>query len=261
VGAGRRAREVLTVDDDRFWELVGLLGGTADDSTTPRLAAVLAEHDEADTFGDHLDVLVAQLLASCDVPPAQDGDTAEWIAAAIIARGRETYRRTLAAGGVLDPDAWEWAEAESLLLVGMSGEDEEPADAFGAGLTLQWKSAEVPVGVETGWDPESDQGDDDPAHGRVPTSDEAWDAALGVLATDEEFQRRRAALEPIALHVVVRDIEELELSAWPDPDAVESVVLAVPTSLVLAEESRVEAYLDAVVTIMTAVQEALGDPS
>ena len=98
------------------------------------------------------------------------------------------------------------------------------------------------------WDPDDDEHGDDPAYGLVPTSDEAWDAALGVLATDEEFQRRRAALEPLALHVVVRDVEELELSAWPDPDAVESVVLAVPCRSVLAEESRVEAYLDAVVT-------------
>jgi hypothetical protein len=114
------------------------------------------------------------------------------------------------------------------------------------------------VGVETVWDPDHDEHGDDPAFGLVPTADEAWEAALGVLMTDDEFQRRRAALEPIALHVVVRDVEELELSAWPDADAVESVVLAVPVSLVLAEESRVEAYLDAVVTIMTAVQEALG---
>ena len=102
------------------------------------------------------------------------------------------------------------------------------------------------------WDPDDDAHGDDPAYGLVPTSDEAWDAALGVLATDEEFLRRRAALDPLALHVVVRDVDELELSAWPDPDAAESVVLTVPAAIVLAEESRVEAYLDAVVTLMTA---------
>jgi hypothetical protein len=248
------------MDEARFWELVDLLGGTADDTTTPRLAAALVEQDEVDAFGEHVDVLVAQLLAACDVPASHDGDAAEWIAAAVIARGRATYEATLAAGGELDPDAWAWAEAEDLLVVGMTGEPED-AGPFDDGLTLQWKSLEVPVGVETVWDPDDDEHGDDPAYGLVPTSDEAWAAALGVLATDEEFQRRRAALEPLALHVVVRDVEELELSAWPEPDAVESVVLAVPVSLVLAEESRVEAYLDAVVTLMTAVQEALGDPS
>jgi hypothetical protein len=243
------------MDESRFWRLVDLLGGTADDASTARLATELAEHDEVGAFGDHVDVLVAQLLAACDVPVTHDGDTAEWIAAAVIASGRESYERTLAAGAELDPDAWPWTEAGSLLVVGLSDADTIPGDDR---LTLQWKSREVPVGVETLWDPDHDEHGDDPAFGLVPTADEAWEAALGVLMTDEEFQRRRAALEPIALHVVVRDVEELELSAWPDADAVESVVLAVPVSLVLAEESRVEAYLDAVVTIMTAVQEALG---
>lgn len=259
MGARRRARGAVTMDEARFWELVDLLGGTVDDTTTPRLAAELVENDEVDAFGDHVDVLVAQLLAACEVPLSHGGDGAEWIAAAVIARGRTTYERTLAAGGVLDPDEWAWDEAENLLVVGLSGEPDDPGP-FGDSLTLQWKSREVPVGVETVWDPDDDRHGDDPAHGLVPTSDEAWDAALGVLATDAEFQRRRAALEPLALHVVVRDVEELELSAWPEPDAVESVVLAVPVTLVLAEESRVEAYLDAVVTLMTAVQEALGDP-
>jgi hypothetical protein len=242
------------MDVGRFWELVDLLGGTADDASTPRLAAALVEHDEAEGFSDHLDVLVAQLLATCDVPPSHEGDTAEWIACAVVASGRATYDRVLAAGAPLDPDDWDWAEAEDLLVVG-----EEQADAPLDPLTLQWKSRQVPVGVETVWDPDDDAHGDDPAYGLVPTSDEAWNAALGVLGTDAEFLRRRAELEPLALHVVVRDVDEVELSAWPDPAAAESVVLAVPVTMVLAEESRVEAYLDAVVTIMTAVQEALGD--
>jgi hypothetical protein len=242
------------MDVARFWELVDLLGGTADDASTPRLAAALTEHDEVEAFADHLDVLVAQLLATCDVPASHDGDTAEWIACAVVASGRGSYERVLAAGAPLDPDDWDWAGAEGLLVVG-----EEQADAPADPLTLQWKSREVPVGVETVWDPDDDAHGDDPAYGLVPTSDEAWEAALGVLGTDAEFLRRRAELEPLALHVVVRDVDELELSAWPDPDAAESVVLALPVAMVLAHESRVEAYLDAVVTMMTAVQEALGD--
>jgi len=242
------------MDVARFWELVELLGGAADDASTARLGAVLVEQDEVEGFADHLDVLVARLLATCDVPASHDGDAAEWIACAVVASGRASYERVLAAGAPLDPDEWAWAEADGLLVVG-----EELADAPADSLTLQWKSREVPVGVETVWDPDDDAHGDDPAYGLVPTSDEAWDAALGVLATDEEFLRRRAALDPLALHVVVRDVDELELSAWPDPDAAESVVLTVPAAIVLAEESRVEAYLDAVVTLMTAVQDALGE--
>ena len=190
-----------------------------------RLAAELVEHDEVDAFGDHLDVLVAQLLAACDVPVTHDGDTAEWIAAAVIARGRgdlraHARRRRRARPGRVGagprPGACSsWACRR------------RPAPPHGGDrLTLQWKSRQVPVGVETLWDPEHDEHGDDPAFGLRADRDEAWDAALGVLTTDAEFQRRRAALEPVALHVVVRDVEELELSAWPDPDAVESVVLA-----------------------------------
>ncbi len=243
----------------RFWELIALLDGTADDTSTARLDDALAGTDEAEPFTDHLDVLVAQLLAACDVPPSHEGDTAEWIACAVVASGQESYARTLAAGDLLDPDEWAWSEAEALLVVGEPADHAGPAGPGDDRLTLQWKSREVPVGVETVWDPASDRLDDDPSHGLVPTSDEAWDAALGVLMTDAEFQRRHAALDPIALHLVVRDVEELELSAWPTPESVTSVVLAVPVAMVLGEESRVEAYLDAVVTIMTAVQEALGD--
>ena len=247
------AGDGAVMDAARFWELVDLLGGTADDASTDRLAAVLVEQDGVEEFADHLDVLVAQLLATCEVP-ALHSDTAEWLACAVVASGQASYERVLAAAAPLDPDDWAWTEAGSLLVVG-EALAEGPADS----LTLQWKSREVPVGVETVWDPDDDAHGDDPAYGLVPTSDEAWDAALGVLGTDEEFLRRRATLDPLALHVVVRDVEELELSAWPDPDAAESVVLTVPVAMVLSEESRVEAYLDAVVTLMTAVQEALGE--
>lgn len=239
------------MDDARFWELVDLLGGTADFASTRRLQAAL-EGDEVQAFGDAVDVKVAQLLADCDVPDTLDGDTAEWVACAVVARGRDTYEATRAAGAELSPDDWAWDEAESLLLVG-----EEQAAPGEAPVTLQWKSREVPVGVETVWDPDDDAHGDDPAYGLVPTSDGAWEAALGVLTTDAEFVRRRAELGGLDLHLVVRDVDELELSAWPDPDDAESVVLVVPAAMVLAEESRVEAYLDAVVTLVTAVQDAI----
>ena len=248
----------MSMEDSRFWELVDLLGGIADDTSTPRLDAELREHDESVEFLDRVDELVAELLAACQVPPSHAGDTSEWLAAAVIAGGRSTYERTLAAGGILDPDDWAWAQAENLLVAGFFEPGADTAAGIpDNGLTLQWKSREVPVGVETSWRPDDDT-DDDPAWGQVPTSDAAWEAALGVLLDDDEFRNRRAALDGLRLHVVVRDVEEMEMSAWPDAEHVDDVVLVVPVSVILAEDSRVQAYLHAVVTMMTSVADGLG---
>ncbi|GAW50518.1 MULTISPECIES: hypothetical protein [unclassified Nocardioides] len=86
------------MDDTRFWQLVDLLGGTADERTVPVLEADLAASGDAEGFLDALQVTVDDLLARCPVPGSHEGDTAEWIAAAVVAAGRETYERTIAAG-------------------------------------------------------------------------------------------------------------------------------------------------------------------
>ncbi|MBB6629216.1 hypothetical protein H5V45_17955 [Nocardioides sp. KIGAM211] len=253
------------MESARFWELVDVLGGVADDRTVPRLEAVLVESGESEEFLDLVEDKVRQLLTACTVPPSHAGDTAEWLAAAVVASGRSRYEHVLSAGGPLDPDDWAWAEAEHLLVAGFLTDLEQ------VGLTLQWKSRQVPVGVETSWRPDDDAGDD-PGLPLVATTDEAWEAALGVLLDDEEFAARRARLHGIALHVVVRDVEEMEISAWEgagededdtsgDDDSAEGVVsdvvLVVPVAMVVAEESRVEAYLQAVVTLITSVQDGL----
>ena len=49
------------VETTRFWELVDLLGGVADDRTVPRLESVLAEHDESEEFLE----LVEDKVRSC----------------------------------------------------------------------------------------------------------------------------------------------------------------------------------------------------
>ena len=189
------------------------------------------------------------------MPASHDGDTAEWIA---CRRGRQrarVVRAGLAAGAPLDPDDWAWAEAESL-----SWSARRPADAPADSLTLQWKSREVPVGVETVWDPDDDEHGDDPAYGLVPTSDEAWDAALGVLAD------RRRVPAPAG-----RRSGRSRCTSWcatstswssrpgPDPDAVESVVLAVPVSPWCWPRSPAWRPTSTPSSpLMTAVQEALG---
>ncbi|MCW2765719.1 MAG: hypothetical protein JWO11_1678 [Nocardioides sp.] len=252
------------MDPERFWQLVDLLGGVADDTSTPRLDAVLQETDETHDFLVAVGAAVTRLLARCPVPASHGGDTAEWIAASVIAAGRETYERTLTAGGGLDPDGWDWGEAENLLVAGMTDDrdaDEIAEEELGGrvGLHLEWKTTSVPDGVTSNYDPETDWFGDDPRFGHTIVHDPDWVTALGRLDEDAEFHRRRATIGNVGLHVVVREVSETELVPWPSADAVENVVLLLPASLVSAAESRVDAYLEALVTLVASLQDQAGD--
>lgn len=125
------------------------------------------------------------------------------------------------------------------------------------GLTLQWCAADAPEGVQTDFDPATDRGDD-PDEGRVATTDPEWLAVLAELDGDPEFHRRRGDL-PVGLHVVVREADEATLMAWPTEDAVSDVVLTLPVAAVTAAPTRRDAYVEAVVTLVAAVGEALGE--
>lgn len=122
-------------------------------------------------------------------------------------------------------------------------------------LTFQWCAAQAPAGVETDYDAASDDGDD-PSLGRIRTSDPEWSAVLAELDADPEFHRRRATLD-VGLHIVVREAGEATLMAWPTEDAVTDVVLTLPLDVVTSAPSRRDAYVEAVVTLVTAVGEAL----
>ncbi|WP_341230759.1 hypothetical protein [Nocardioides salarius] len=247
---------------DRFWRLVELLAGTADEETVPRLEAALAP-GEHETFADAVQDHVDRLLARREVPGSHAGDTAEHLAAAVVAAGRDTYERELALDAPLDPRRWRWEEAERLLVAGLAAE-EEPHDTVGdlaeqLGVHLQWRSVQVPDGVLTSWGEEVAEIDgvlgDDPAFGRVPADDPHWHEALQRRAEDPEFHRRRAAVAGLELHVVVRDTDEATLSAFPDADAAEHVVLVVPVEAMTADPDRAEAYVEAVVTMLVSLTE------
>ncbi|MBM7509857.1 hypothetical protein ABKW28_03280 [Nocardioides sp. 31GB23] len=247
---------------DRFWRLVELLAGTADEETVPRLEAALAP-GEHETFADAVQDHVDRLLARREVPGSHAGDTAEHLAAAVVAAGRDTYERELALDTPLDPGRWRWEEAERLLVAGLVAE-EEPHDGVGdlaeqLGVHLQWRSVQVPDGVLTSWGEEVAEIDgvlgDDPAFGRVPADDPHWHEALQRLAEDPEFHHRRAAVAGLELHVVVRDTDEATLSAFPDADAAEHVVLVVPVEAMTADPHRAEAYVEAVVTMLVSLTE------
>lgn len=268
------------MEEARFWALVDLLDGVADDASVARLASELRP-DEAEPFLDHVYARVGALLERCEVPASHAGDTAEWIAAAVVAAGRTTYERTLTAGGRLDPEAWAWGEAEALLVTGVGENDtdeegEDGEDGEGSyvdedddlaaalteklGLSLRWCSTDVAAGVVTNFDPAADTGDD-PDQAAVWTLDDEWTTTLAVLDGDPEFHRRRTALSAVGLHLVVRDAEEATLMAWPNDEEVSDVVMVVPVEVVLTAPSRHDAYLEAVVTLVSAVGEALGTPS
>lgn len=130
------------------------------------------------------------------------------------------------------------------------------------GLTLRWRAAVVPPEVEA---PRVGETGDDPAVDPLPSTDPAWDAAVAVLAVDPEFQRRRALVDDVALHVVVRESEEATLAAYPEDGPTSAVVMVVPVADHLGDdevplplEERVQAHLDALVTLVVETQAALG---
>lgn len=245
------------MDEQDFWALVDLLDGVADDTTTPRLDAVLRESGRAEDFLANLADRVERLLDRCEVPVSHHGETAGWIAAAVVAAGRETYEQTLAAGAELDPDVWAWSEAENLLVAGVSPQEVADVDLHDR-LTLQWRTTTVPAGVVTHFEPDLDLGDD-PGWGQSFLEDQQWDHALEILTGDELFAARLGALGDIMLHVVVRDTDEAVVSLWPRPEELEEdeeledAVLVVPTGTILAAASRTEAYVQAVQNLISSV--------
>ena len=148
-GGGRR------MDEDEFWDLVSLLEGRADPDGVERLTAALAQRppEEIEGFEDQL----AEALHALDtrahftqpVRDAEDGAVGEPLAlsddsflyarAAVVAAGRDVYRRVAA-----DPAAfagtWDLG-AEILLSVA--------EDAYEQATDLAWDH-EPPVSYETG---------------------------------------------------------------------------------------------------------------
>lgn len=257
------------MDTARFWELIDTLGGVADDRTTAPLHESLIASGEGDAFRSTLDDFVRQLLDRCDVPPFYRGDTSEWIAAAVAARGRDVYERVLAAGADLDPQEWDWAEAEALLVVGFEDdgdeddEDDEEEDEHawtrrehrdvGLGtMLLEWKTDPPPPDVRSRFDPELEEfmekfsgaiiAMDDPRRGHPPVQDPEWDAALDALAADPQVQRLRRATMDVGVHVLVKDSATGGITRWEDDGALKHVTVEVARSEVEDPEGRAAVY-------------------
>jgi hypothetical protein len=252
------------VDAARFWELVGTLGGVADDAGAEALEDRLGV-GEGEPFADPVSRHVSALLARCSLPTSHEGDAAEWVAAAVVAAGRHAYERVLDAGGRLDPDDWAWDEAEALLVVGHPELDpaEEPTDPEGwrgttpdLPISFQWHAAQVAPGVLTRWGNAASEVKvemgvaHDPAWGRVP----ALDAQFVECVEDAPWE---AALER---HVIVSDtVTEPEWLLFPQAGEPEHLVLVVPVGPLLEAEDRRPLYRELVEAFAEALAEVSPD--
>jgi len=124
-------------------------------------------------------------------------------------------------------------------------------------LGFAWCAADPPDGVDTAWDPHTDDTSDDPAYGFPDCTDPDWDAALAVLRASEDFVRVRNAIGGVALAVVARDIDDAELVPWPADGPVETVVLRTPADPFRELDSRVEAWAETVMALAAEVEAAL----
>lgn len=268
----------------RFWELVGALDGVADDVSCAELDRRLRDSDEGSAFADILDQHVEPLVRNCRWPDEIAGsDTMNWVAAAVVAAGRPAYESVLATQEV-NPDQWQWGEAEALLVAGAAegGEDAPSADGDPVPpvrVALQWLARPSPAGVHGPHDDDDpsdtlDMGND-PDWGREPVDDPDWVAARERLAADQSFLERRARLGDVGLWLTVRPLTPGGQAA-PDPATHSpfggirpvseatayrfesgdrtTVVLVVPNSDLPETGSRVEGYVSAVHRLLEAAE-------
>ena len=176
------------MDEDEFWEFVARLGGVADQASCMALGLELGSAGRGPEFCDAVEEHVRRLLVACTLPEDLWGDSAEWLAAAVIAAGRTTYEQHVSSEAAIDPDAWDWDESEALLSTGFLHEpsDLSASDLLEAVASLQWNAEPVPDGVSTTWEPFVDLLDasDNPALGRSVVTDPEWEQALAQLGPD-----------------------------------------------------------------------------
>ena len=269
---------------ERFWNLVSTLNGVADDNSCAALDVALQASGEGAEFAALLEQHVDALVNGCRWPSWIAGsDSMNWVASAVVASGRSAYKVVLDRT-VINPEEWDWVEAEALLVVGADrgDDDEPPADDGQAAhpvlITLQWLARPSPGRApDDGQDDGEDLIDmgDDPAWGRVPVYDLDWVAAQQVLATDESFLARREHLGALGL-TVRPDVPEGQPAPPPEShspfdgirpvagpavfrfegDEGDTVVLVVPSSDFPSNGSRVESYVRAARRLVEAAEDA-----
>lgn len=156
--------EDVGVRSEEFWELIGVLGGTADEESVARLGEKLAALPArtVEAFAGALDERIDVLAESPAIPEElRYSETAEWFAAAIIAAGRPAYEKARRAREPFDAADWSFDGAEDLIVV--SENILEPVEIELDGVEIEWLSAQHPDDVEATAEVEDDDvesGDD-----------------------------------------------------------------------------------------------------
>lgn len=202
---------------DEFWDLIGILGGTAGGESVARLAEALAQLPTAtvEGFDTELEARVEVLTESPAMPEElRYSDVGESFAAAIVAAGNEAYEKALKSRHPLDADEWSFEEAEDLLVV--TETILEPAE-IELDAEVEWLGSVFPEDVETPDDPVACEFDDlGPEWGVRVADDPQLDGACADIARAPSWRSWFGA-QPRRPGAVVVAIED-DASAGLVPD-------------------------------------------
>lgn len=244
--------------NEEFWNLIGVLGGVADEESVARLGEKLAALPArtVEAFGSALDERIDVLAESPAIPEdLRYSENSEWFAAAIIAAGKPAYEKARRARAPFAADDWAFEEAEELLVV--SENILEPVEIELDGVEVEWLSVQHPDDVEVSDDPAADA--HDPEWGVPVLNDAQVGAALEDIAQARTWQSWfcTQATRPGGVRVVVEDGAEPGLEESGRPESRE-YRYAVPTQRLLDAADRRAEMRSALVEAWRAVADRVG---
>ncbi len=246
---------------EQFWELIGVLGGVADEESAARLGEKLASLPPrtVESFGGALDERIGILTESLAIPEElRYSEYAEWFAAAIIAAGRPAYEKARRAREPFTSDGWAYEQAEDLLVV--SENILEPVEIELEAVEVEWLSVRHPEDVEVADDPVADDFDPLESDWGVRVIE---DPLIGAALTDVSHARtwqswfRTQAKRPGVVRVAIDDEAAPGLSESGTPDAREYRYCVSADRLLDATDRRAE-MRGVLVEAWTAVADSVG---
>ena len=229
---------------EQFWELIGVLGGVADEESAARLGERLASLPPrtVESFGGALDERVGILSESLAIPEdLRYSEHAEWFAAAIIACGRPAYEKARRTREPFLADDWAYEQAEDLLVV--SENILEPVQIDFDGVEVEWLSDQHPDDVEVVDGPVADEFDPvEPEWGVRVVEDPLIEAALADMAQARAWQSWFCTQpkRPGVVWVAVEDDAEPGLSEAGRPGVREYRYAVSVSRLIDAADRRAE---------------------
>lgn len=229
---------------EQFWELVGVLGGVADEESAARLGEKLATLPArtVESFGGALEERIGILAESPAIPEElRYSEYAEWFAAAIVAAGRPTYEKARRAHEPFAADDWAYGQAEDLLVV--SENILEPVEIELDAVEVEWLSLRHPEDVEVADDPVADEFDPlESDWGVRVVEDPLIDAALSDITESRTWRSWfcTQVTRPGVVRVAIDDDAEPGLSESGRPEAREYRYTVPAARLLDATDRRAE---------------------